>query len=96
MGENHFTSLPVALYGVILLMAAIAYFILTLALKSLHTQDSKFVRALGKDIKGKISVIFYLVAIPLAFLQPLISASIYFFVAMMWLVPDKRFERMIG
>src|SRR5256886_8070122 len=69
MGENHFASLPVALYGVVLLFAAIAYFILTRALLLIHDADSKLAIALGADFKGKISLVFYLVAVPLAFVR---------------------------
>lgn len=96
MGENNFASVPVALYGVILLLDAIAYYILTLALKAHHDKDSKLVKALGNDFKGKISVVIYFLAIPLAFLHSLIAASLYILVALMWLVPDKRFERIIN
>ncbi len=96
MGENNFAPLPVALYGVVLLLDAIAYFILTLALKAHHDEDSKLVRALGSDFKGKISVVIYAVAIPLAFVNSLIAASFYIIVALMWLIPDKRFERIIS
>ena len=96
MGENNFASVPVALYGVILLLDAIAYYILTIVLKAHHDKDSKLVKALGNDFKGKISVVIYFVAIPLAFLHSLIAASLYILVALMWLVPDKRFERIIN
>jgi uncharacterized membrane protein len=96
MGENNFAPTPVAMYGVVLLLDAIAYFILTLALKAHHSEDSKLVKALGSDFKGKISVAIYAVAIPLAFLNSLIAASLYILVALMWLIPDKRFERIIS
>ncbi len=96
MGENNFAPLPVALYGVVLLCDAIAYYILTLALKAHHDEDSKLVKALGSDFKGKISVVIYAIAIPLAYVHPLIAASLYTSVAMMWLIPDKRFERIIS
>lgn len=96
MGENSFAPVPVALYGVVLLFDAIAYFILTLALKAHHDKDSKFVKALGRDFKGKISVVFYGIAIPLAFVSSTIAASLYIIVALIWLVPDKRFERIIN
>src|SRR6185295_15402977 len=68
-GENHFAPLPTAMYGVVLMLAAIAYFILTRALLSIHTQDSVLATALGADFKGKISLVIYLIAIPLAFLK---------------------------
>jgi uncharacterized membrane protein len=96
MGENHFAPLPVALYGVVLLFDAIAYFILTLTLKAHHDENSKLVQALGSDFKGKISVVIYIIAIPLAFVQSILAASLYIVVALMWLIPDKRFERKIS
>lgn len=95
MGENNFTELPVACYGVVLLFSAIAYFILVQALLAVHGRDSLLATALGKDFKGKISVVIYLIAIPLAFINPLFSCSIYVLVAIMWLIPDKRIERTI-
>jgi len=96
MGENNFASLPVALYGVVLLLDAIAYFILTLALKAHHEEDSKLVKALGNDFKGKISLVIYIIAIPLAFVNSLSAALLYIVVALIWLIPDKRFERIIS
>jgi uncharacterized membrane protein len=95
MGENNFASLPVALYGVILFMDAIAYFILTLTLKAHHHENSKLVKALGSDFKGKISIVIYAIAIALAFINSIIAAVLYVTVAVMWLVPDKRFEKVI-
>ena len=96
MGENHFASLPVALYGVVLLLAAIAYFILTRVLLLIHDADSKLAIALGADFKEKISMVIYLLAIPLAFVRPWIACSLYILVAVTWLVPDRRIERTIG
>jgi uncharacterized membrane protein len=96
MGENNFAPLPVALYGIVLLLDAIAYFILTLVLKAHHDEDSKLVKALGNDFKGKISLVIYIVAISLAFVNSLIAASLYIIVALIWLIPDKRFERVVG
>lgn len=96
MGENNFASLPVALYGIVLLFDAIAYFILTLTLKAHHDKDSKLVKALGSDFKGKISVVIYAGAIPLAFLNSLFACALYIIVALIWLIPDKRFERIIS
>jgi uncharacterized membrane protein len=93
MGENRFATWPVALYGVVLLFAAIAYFILTRALLSLHEKDSILSRALGNDFKGKVSVLIYMVAIPLAFFEPWLSFAIYVGVAIWWLVPDRRIEK---
>jgi TMEM175 potassium channel family protein len=93
MGENHFASWPVALYGAALLLAAIAYFILARTLISLHGRDSTLATAFGRDFKGKISPLVYTVAIPLAFVNPWISFSLYVLVAVMWLVPDRRIEK---
>lgn len=93
MGENHFASWPVALYGTVLLCAAIAYFILVRALVSAHGKDSVLAVALGNDFKGKISIVLYLCAIPLSFINSLVAGGIYVLVAVIWLVPDKRIER---
>ena len=92
MGENHFAHLPTALYGFALLMPAIAYYILQLAIIRNHGDDGHLRRALGSDFKGKVSPILYLIAIVLAFFVPWISHAIYVLVAMMWLVPDRRIE----
>lgn len=93
MGENHFAKWPVAAYGIILLCAAISYFILVRALLTLHGPDSLLANALGTDFKGKISILGYIVAIPLAFLNPWVAFSFYILIAIMWLVPDRRIER---
>jgi uncharacterized membrane protein len=93
MGENDFAALPVAVYGVDLLLAAIAYYILAHALVACHGKDSAFARALGSDFKGRISIGIYAVGIPLAFARPWLAYSLYVFVALMWLIPDRRFER---
>jgi uncharacterized membrane protein len=95
IGASHFAALPVALYGSVLLVAAIAYLILTRALISLHGRESVLGIAMGRDFKGKISIVFYAVAIPLAFFGPLFSCSLYVLVAIMWLVPDRRLERVL-
>jgi uncharacterized membrane protein len=95
MGENHFEPLPVAVYGVVLLCSAIAYFILTLALLARHESDSALARAIGSDFKGKISVVIYAVAIPLAFVRSWMAWTLYALVAIMWLIPDKRIERQL-
>jgi uncharacterized membrane protein len=95
MGENHFASWPVALYGIDLLGAAIAYFILTRSLLKIHPKDSELAIALGADFKGKISMVICLVAIPLAFVNSLLAGVLYMLVAVMWLVPDRRIERTI-
>jgi len=96
IGASHFAALPVALYGSVLLVAAIAYFVLTRALISLHGRESVLATAMGRDFKGKISIVFYAVAIPLAFFGPLFSCSLYVLVAIMWLVPDRRLERVLN
>ena len=96
MDENHFAPVTVAAYGLVLLCAGIAYFILTRVLLATHGQDSLLAKALGSDFKGKISVVLYLAAVALAFVQPWISLAIYVLVALMWLVPDRRFERLLA
>jgi len=93
MGENHFLQWPVALYGLNLLMAGVAYYFLAHSLLSVHGKDSTFAKALGNDWKGKISIVIYAVAIALCFVHPLIAFSIYVLVAAMWFIPDKRFEK---
>ena len=93
MGENHFAAWPVALYGVVMLLAAIAYFILARTLISLHGKDSALATAFGRDFKGKISPLICTVAIPLAFVRSWISCALYVLVAIMWLVPDRRIEK---
>ncbi|MEO8512865.1 MAG: TMEM175 family protein [Ignavibacteria bacterium] len=95
MAENHFATMPIALYGVNLLMAAISYFILQTMILKIHGPASLLKKAIGIDTKGKVSPILYIAAIVLAFVNPWISAGIYIFVALMWLVPDKRIERTI-
>jgi uncharacterized membrane protein len=96
MGEHSFAPMPVALYGVFLLGAAIAYYILARALVGLHGDESVIARALGADFKGRISIVIYLAAIPLAFVHAAISEGLYVLVAVMWLVPDRRFERTLA
>jgi uncharacterized membrane protein len=93
MGENRFAAWPVALYGVVLLMAAIAYFILTRALIALHGRESVLAAAVGRDRKGKVSILIYAAAIPLAFVNSWISCALYVLVAVMWLIPDRRIEK---
>jgi len=93
IGETHFATLPVAVYGIVLLMAAVAYLILTLSLLAEHGRDSLIANALGRDFKGKISVVFYVVGILLAYWIHVLSVAIYASVAIMWLVPDRRIER---
>src|SRR5437762_6424508 len=96
MGENEFAAWPVALYGAVMLFAAIAYFILTRALLVLHGSKSVLATALGRDFKGKVSIVIYLAAIPLAFLNSWFAGSLYVLVAVMWLVPDRRIEKILA
>ena len=92
MGENDFSALPTAAYGVDLLLAAISYYILQSAIVAEQGPDSKIAGALGNDFKGKISPVLYTVAIPLAFVSRWISLGLYVTVALMWLIPDRRLE----
>lgn len=96
MGENHFAPLPVALFGAVLWMSAIAYTILTYSLIALHGTDSHLAKAVGKDYKGMVSLAGYTVAIAVAFFVPYVSCAIYVAIAVMWLIPDKRIEREIN
>jgi uncharacterized membrane protein len=95
MGENLRSSIPVAIYGLDLLLCGIAYFILSRVLIKANGSDSHFAKALGNDAKGKISPVIYAIAIGVAFVWPLGSLILYFSVACMWLIPDRRFERMV-
>src|SRR2546425_8400977 len=92
MGDNHVEPLPTALYGVVLLMAAIAYTILQAAIVAHQGPHSKLREAVGGDLKGKISIALYVAAIPLAFVRPWIAVALYVFVVLLWLVPDRRSE----
>ena len=96
MGENHFAALPSALYGVVLLMSGFAYWVMSRVIVASEGPDSLLAKAVGKDRKGMISVVLYAVAIPLAFVNPWISQAFYVSVALMWLIPDRRIERLIG
>jgi uncharacterized membrane protein len=96
MGENHFASLPVALYGSVLLLAGVAYFVLSRALIRRHGEESALAKALGRDFKGKISVAAYAVAIALAFFSPSMACGIYVLVAVLWLIPDRRIENVLA
>lgn len=96
MGENEFAAWPVALYGIILVLAAIAYFILVRALIAAHGEDSVLAEAVNRDFKGKISVVIYVVAVPLAFVSSWLAGGLYVLVAIIWLVPDRRIESVIG
>ncbi len=93
MGENHFAPLPVAIYGVMLLFAGITYSILTKRLIAHHGKNSVLASSIGKDWKGKVSLLVYAVAIPLAFVRPWTACACYMLVAVMWLLPDRRIEK---
>ena len=93
MGENHYAPVPTALYGALMVLCGVAYMILQRTIIAAQGDDSKLARAIGSDRKGKASLVLYLAAIPLAFAQPLISDAIYVIVALVWLVPDRRIER---
>jgi len=95
MGENHLAPMPTAAYGVVLLMAAIAYYVLQQAIIADQGPDSLLKSAVGRDWKGKLSPLCYVAAIGLAFVSPWIASAIYTFVAMIWLVPDRRIERVM-
>ena len=95
MGENHLAPTPTAVYGFVLLMAAIAYYILQRTIIAQQGQNSILAAAVGNDRKGKFSPVCYLTAIPLAFVSPWISSGLYVFVALLWLVPDRRIERVL-
>jgi uncharacterized membrane protein len=92
MGENHFDKLPTAAYGGVLLMAAIAYYVLQSRIVAAQGPDSQLQAALGSDLKGKISPVVYLVAIPLAFVSQWIALALYVVVSVMWFIPDRRIE----
>lgn len=96
MGENHFAPLTVAVYGVVLICCGIAYYILTRVLLARHGPDSDLARAVGNDFKGKISVVLYTAGIAGTFLHELIGAAFYVVVIVLWLVPDRRIERVLN
>ena len=96
MGENHFAPLPTAVYGMVLLLSGVAYTILQTAIVAGHGPGSKLAAAVGRDFKGKLSMGLYALAIPLAFVNQWIADGIYVFVALMWLVPDRRIESLLN
>jgi uncharacterized membrane protein len=96
VAENHFALYPVVLYGFVLLMAAIAYFILAHVLIRCPGQNADLARALGSDIKGKISPLIYVAGMALSFVHPWIGFTVYILVAVIWLVPDRRIEKTLG
>jgi TMEM175 potassium channel family protein len=96
MGANHFAAWPVVLYGTVLWLAGLAYFILTRTLIAHHGRDSALATALGRDFKGKASLVCYAVAIPLAFVNSWVAGVLYVLVAVMWLIPDRRLEKALA
>jgi uncharacterized membrane protein len=96
MSENHFAAVPVALYGVVLLMAGVAYYLLARILVAQHGRDSALARALGKDVKGMVSMVVYAAAIGLSFWNPWVACALYVAIAVMWFVPDPRIERTLA
>jgi TMEM175 potassium channel family protein len=92
MGENHFAPLPTAMYGVVLLLAAVAYLVLQRAIIRAQGPDSRLAKAVGRDVKGKLSIVLYAIAIPAAFVEQWISDALYVSVLAMWLIPDRRIE----
>ena len=93
MGENHFPLWGVVLYGFVLLMAGVAYYLLAHCLTTIHGKDSTFTKAIGTDWKGKMSVFIYAAGIGFAFIHPLIAVALYVLVAALWFIPDQRFEK---
>ncbi len=96
LDESHFALWPTALYGAILLMAGLSYYILSRVLLAHHSNDSALARALGQDYKGRVSLLIYLVAIVLAFVNPQLSLALYVVVAIMWFIPDWRIEKQVS
>jgi uncharacterized membrane protein len=95
MGRNYQAATPAAAYGLVLLMAAVAYWMLQQTIIARHGRESLLARAVGGDWKGKLSPLLYLAAIPLAFVNVWVACGIYIFVALLWLVPDRRIERIL-
>jgi uncharacterized membrane protein len=93
MGENHLAAIPTAIYGFVLLMAAVAYYVLQRTIIAKEGRESLLAEAIGKDWKGKLSPLLYLAAIPLAFVSSWIASALYVFAALLWLIPDPRIER---
>jgi uncharacterized membrane protein len=96
MGENNFAPVPTAAYGLVLLLAAVAYWILQRTVIRSQGAESPLARAVGRDIKGKLSPLMYLLAIPAAFVHQAIAGALYVAVALMWLFPDQRIERLVA
>ena len=96
MGETSFAALPTAVYGLFLFFSAIAYTLLTRALIAVHGADSVLAKAVNRDVKGKLSLVLYLIAVPLAFVSSWLAGGLYVLVAVMWLIPDPRIERTLA
>ena len=96
VGETHFSTIPMAFYGVVMLMSGSAYWILQVAIIAKQGEDSLLKKAVGIDIKGKMSVVLYSLSIPLCFHKPWMAGFIYVFVALMWFIPDRRIERVVS
>ena len=96
MGENAFAPAPVALYGLLLLLAGIAYYMLAKALVARHGGDSALGKAIGRDTKGKVSLVIYACAVGIAFVSPAMACALYVLVALMWLIPDRRIEKALA
>jgi uncharacterized membrane protein len=96
MGENHYAAMPTALYGFVLLMGSIAYFILQQLIIASQGPDSVLKKAVGSDWKGKLSPVCYAIAIPMAFAWPAVSLALYVFVALIWFIPDRRIEHVVA
>ena len=95
MGENHFTSLPTAVYGVVLLMAALAYLLLQSLIITDEGRDSALAASINRDLKGKLATTFYAIGIAASFFRPWVAGSIYVLVALTWLIPDRRIARIL-
>jgi uncharacterized membrane protein len=96
VGETHFASIPVAAYGVIQLLAGIAYYLLSQSLIARHGDDSPLARAVGRDYKGRLSIAFYVIAVIAAFVSPWISCAIFVGLDILWIVPDRRIEKVLA
>ena len=96
VGENHFAPIPVAIYGVVLIMAGVAYYILSRVLLIGHGPESTLAKAIGSDLKGKTPVVIYAAGIPLAYYFPWFAMGVYAIVAILWLVPDRRIEKSLA
>ena len=96
IGEHHLEPVPISVYGFVLLMSGVAFFILQNTIIKYHDEDFTLRKAVGKDYKGKLSIVIYLIGLILSFINPWIAVSCYVFVAIMWIVPDRRIEKNIN